>query len=494
MTSRARTSGSAAAVFAIYLTLPVVALSALPVEQVGGEFQTLLGQPPEEGGFQNDPILGVVENLGIEEGALLDALEIYVGILAATILFVATNAGVIGASRITYSMATYRQLPEVFRRLHPRFKTPWLALLVFAGLISILTLLPGETDVPRDDVLVRRDALVHDRARRDRRASLPAPGRGDRLQGPPQPASEGRGLAAVRDRRRARAPALAWLVVVVQEEGTRWAGLGWLALGFAGYAIYRLRVVRVPLRATVRAPVMVLGPSLTVEYRTIVVPVVRTAESEEALVAAARLAAERGSRVAVVHVIEVPLDLPLDVQLPDAEAEADEILDQSPRSSRATASAPSPVCSGRAPRARRSSRRRTAGTQSSSSSGAPRPRVARGPDLRPDRRLRPQAQPLTGADRRRTPSRVTVALAWVMIALGLAVVVRTLAAGVGGGLGLVLGALLVLAGGLRLYLHRGERPLGGEEAPRTPARPRRPVTRGRRLRRDRAPRSTSRSA
>ena len=39
-------------------------------------------------------------------------------ILAATILFIATNAGVIGASRITYAMASYRQLPEVFRRLH----------------------------------------------------------------------------------------------------------------------------------------------------------------------------------------------------------------------------------------------------------------------------------------------------------------------------------------------------------------------------------------
>jgi hypothetical protein len=49
---------------------------------------------------------------------------------------------------------------------------------------------------------------------------------------------------------------------------------------------------------------------------------------------------------------------------------------------------------------------------------------------------------------------VSVALAWVMVALGAAVIVRTLAAGVGGGLGLLLGALLVLAGGLRLYLHR----------------------------------------
>ena len=61
--------------------------------------------------MQNDPILGVVDNLGIT-GVALDALQIYVGILAATILFIATNAGIIGASRITYSMATYRQLPE----------------------------------------------------------------------------------------------------------------------------------------------------------------------------------------------------------------------------------------------------------------------------------------------------------------------------------------------------------------------------------------------
>ena len=77
-------------------------------------------------------MLGIVDNLGVH-GTTLRALQIYVGLLAATILFIATNAGVIGASRITYSMATYRQIPEVFRRLHPRFKTPWLALLVFAG-------------------------------------------------------------------------------------------------------------------------------------------------------------------------------------------------------------------------------------------------------------------------------------------------------------------------------------------------------------------------
>jgi hypothetical protein len=45
-----------------------------------------------------------------------------------------------------------------------------------------------------------------------------------------------------------------------------------------------------------------------------------------------------------------------------------------------------------------------------------------------------------------------VVIAACTVVLGLAVIARTIAAGVGGGLGLLLGCLLVLAGGLRLYL------------------------------------------
>jgi APA family basic amino acid/polyamine antiporter len=119
----------------------------------------------------------------------------------------------------------------------------------------------------------------------------------------------------------------AWLVVVVQEPATRWAGLGWLAIGFVVYVVYRRRVVHLPLRQTIRAPAVVLVDELRVEYRSIVVPVVRSAESEEALVTAARLAAERRSRVAIVHVLEVPMELPLTVGLPSAEREANDLLD-----------------------------------------------------------------------------------------------------------------------------------------------------------------------
>jgi hypothetical protein len=45
-------------------------------------------------------------------------------------------------------------------------------------------------------------------------------------------------------------------------------------------------------------------------------------------------------------------------------------------------------------------------------------------------------------------------LSVVVVGLGLAVIARTIAAGVGGGLGLLLGGLLVLAGSLRLFLAR----------------------------------------
>ena len=50
--------------------------------------------------------------------------------------------------------------------------------------------------------------------------------------------------------------------------------------------------------------------------------------------------------------------------------------------------------------------------------------------------------------------RVPVALAVLVVVLGVAVVARTVAAGVGGGLGLLLGGLMILGGALRLYLLR----------------------------------------
>jgi APA family basic amino acid/polyamine antiporter len=315
---------TAVAVFAIYFTLPAIALSALPVKLINGEYTTLLALPPAEGGFKNDPVLGVVENLGLS-GVTLSVIKIYVGVLAATILLIATNAGVIGASRITYAMATYRQLPGIFRRVHPKFKTPWISLVFFAGIISILALLPGKVDFLGTmysfgamlSFTIAHLSLIALRAKRPHEELIFRGRPNLRVRGIDWPIFAFVGALAT---------GLAWVVVVVQTPSTRYAGLGWLAVGFAMYVLYRRRVVHASAMETVRAPI-VLGPAAALEYRNILVPVAPGRETVEALDFACRLATERRARVAATAVVEVPLDLPLDADMADAEDEAHELLD-----------------------------------------------------------------------------------------------------------------------------------------------------------------------
>jgi APA family basic amino acid/polyamine antiporter len=120
--------------------------------------------------------------------------------------------------------------------------------------------------------------------------------------------------------------AAAWLVVVVQKPDARWVGFGWLVFGLILYAVYRRYVVKAPLRETLRAPILI-GPAAALEYRSILAPVKPGRVSEEAIDFACRLSAERGSYIAAVSVVTVPLELPLDAELPEAEAAANKALD-----------------------------------------------------------------------------------------------------------------------------------------------------------------------
>ncbi|HEY7398548.1 MAG TPA: universal stress protein [Gaiellaceae bacterium] len=313
----------AIAVFAIYFTLPFIALSAMPVVHEGGKYVTQLGQAPPHG-FKNDPVLGLVENLGLH-GYTLSAAKVYVGILAATILFIATNAGVIGASRITYAMSSHRQLPELFRRLHPKLKTPWLALLVFGAIGPTIFLLSGKVDFlgrmyafgAMLSFTIAHASLIALRAKhRDTESEWRAlPNITIRGVSWPLFAIFG-GLGT----------GIAWLVVVVQDPATRYAGFAWLAAGFVFYPIYRLRA-HLPLTSTVRAPVP-LGPALALEYRSILVPIVTGPESHEAVEVAARLATERAGRIVLLRVIVVPLELPLDADLTEELEAANRVLDE----------------------------------------------------------------------------------------------------------------------------------------------------------------------
>ncbi len=123
------------AVLLIYLGITVVALSALPVHQVHGEFTTQLGTT-----FQSDPVLGIVSSLNL--GAIESAAKDYVGLLAATILLIATNAGLIGISRLSWSLAEHRQLPMRFANLYGKQRTPAFTIVVFSALAVVL-ILPG---------------------------------------------------------------------------------------------------------------------------------------------------------------------------------------------------------------------------------------------------------------------------------------------------------------------------------------------------------------
>jgi APA family basic amino acid/polyamine antiporter len=306
------------AVFVIYAFLPAVALSAMPVR----DGETVLAQPKEEGGYADDPILGVVENLDL--GALQGAAEIYVGVLASTILFIATNAGLIGVSRLTYSMGQYRQLPERLRMLHPRFRTPHVAIVVF-GLIACLAILPGQADFL--GVIYAFGAMLSFTmahasvvALRLKRPDAERPWRGPgtlRVAGRELPLFALIGGLGT---------GIAFVVVTVLDVRVLVSGVVWLALGVAAYVIYRRRQ---GLALTETHKVVMPKPVVEheIEYESVLVAFEDGNYSPEAISTAVRLAARRRRGIHVLVTITVPPNSPIDATMPEQEARAASVID-----------------------------------------------------------------------------------------------------------------------------------------------------------------------
>jgi basic amino acid/polyamine antiporter, APA family len=307
-----------AAVIAIYAFLPAVALSAMPVE----DGVTKLALSKEDGGFADDPVLGVVENLDL--GALQGPAEIYVGVLAATILFIATNAGLIGVSRLTYSMGQHRQLPEGLRALHPKYRTPYIAIGVF-GLIACLTILPGQADflgtiyafgamlsfTMAHLALLRLRVTEPDRER-------PWKGRGEiRVRGHTLP------LYAIVG---GLGTGIAFVVVNALNLATLVTGTVWLAIGVASYVIYR-RQQGLSLTETTKIVVPKPVVEHEVEYESVLVAFEDAHYSSEAIATAVKLAARRRRGVHVLVTITVPANLPVDASMPALEARAQQAID-----------------------------------------------------------------------------------------------------------------------------------------------------------------------
>jgi len=311
-------AGVVAAVIAIYAFLPSVALSAMPVE----DGKTLLALSKEEGGFADDPILGVVKNMDL--GALQGAAEVYVGLLAATILFIATNAGLIGVSRLTYSMGQHRQLPEGLRALHPRYRTPYAAIGIF-GLVACLTILPGQADFLGTiyafgamlSFTVAHFAVIALRIKQpDKERPWTGPGSikvgGHRL--PLYSIVGGLGTG------------IAFIVVNVLNITTLIAGTVWLAVGIASYVLYR-RNQGLSLTQTTKVVMPKAIVEHEVEYQSVLLAFENGLYSPEAVNTAVKLAARRRRGIHVLVTITVPANAPIDAVMPEAEAKAQAAID-----------------------------------------------------------------------------------------------------------------------------------------------------------------------
>jgi basic amino acid/polyamine antiporter, APA family len=312
------------AVFLIYAALPAVALSALPVVRLpDGTYQTLLGLPEEQGGFAGDPILGVVKQLDL--GIFQQPAVIYVGVLAATILFIATNAGIIGVSRLVYSMGLHRQMPDRLRRLHPKYGTPWIGIIVF-GVIACLAMLPGKATFlgymyafgAMLSFSIAHAAVIRLRITEpDRRRPYRGPGN-IRVRGHDLPLFAVGGLVGT---------VLAFAVVTALHLDVALAGSAWLVIGIAFYMLYR-RNQGLDLVTTTKIAVPAPVTEREAEYESVLVALDVRNYSEGAVNTAVKVAARRRRGIHVLVTIAVPPSAPIDADMPEQELAAQAIIEQ----------------------------------------------------------------------------------------------------------------------------------------------------------------------
>jgi APA family basic amino acid/polyamine antiporter len=313
------------AVFAIYAFLPMVALSALPVQQdpKTGEYFTLLGLSEEDGGFAGDPILGVVKNMDL--GFLQQPVQIYVGLLAATILFLATNAGVIGVSRLVYSMGVHRQMPDRLRTLHPKFGTPWVGILLFGGLAAV-AVIPGQADFLSNmyafgamlSFTIAHVSVIRLRARHP---EFPRPYRGPgnvTIRGVSYP------LFAVVG---GLGTGIAFVVVTVLHPAVALAGVGWMVAGLVIYPLYR-RNQGLDLTTTHKIATPEAVVDHEAEYESVIVALLGLRYSAAAMNTASVVAAKRRRGIYLMVPIVVPQSAPIDARMPEQERAAEALIEE----------------------------------------------------------------------------------------------------------------------------------------------------------------------
>ncbi len=216
-------------VLAMFSLISITALSAMPPSELATT-------------WSKDPMAGIASSLPVE--VLRVVLQPMVAVLAATILLIATNAGLMGISRLGFSMALHRHIPRRFGQIDARSKVPIFSIMVFAT-IALLILVPGlfGSGIYGDlgalyvfgSLLALGLAQASIVALRINKPELPRPFKvpwSIRWRGKEIPWFTVLGTIFMLG---------VWAVLLFLQPYSRWVGLGWMSFGLILYVLYRRR-------------------------------------------------------------------------------------------------------------------------------------------------------------------------------------------------------------------------------------------------------------
>ncbi len=301
--------GTMVTLLVLYFGISSIALSALSPQELTTA-------------YLEDPIAGIAASMPFGRQYLTP----WVGLLGATILFVAANAGLIGASRLTFAMSEHFTLPRIFYKLHPRFKTPYMSLIVFTviagAIVTIAQRLTHIADLYNFGAMLSF-ALAHLSliGLRIRQPDLPRPfrvGWNLRFGQIAVPLTALIGLVGT---------AAVWVDVIFTKPAGRNLGFLWMGAGLACYFWYRWQQ-KLPAAGRVEIERVSMPSYQRAHVKRILVPT-RGPHMHDMVQFAARVAKMQGADVTALHVIEIPPSLPLDTFFPEKLAVADSVMEQS---------------------------------------------------------------------------------------------------------------------------------------------------------------------
>ena len=275
------------------------------------------------------PIVGISEAFGGSlPDAAVDTIKVFLGVTGAIILISAIATSLSGAGRLAYSLGQRAMLPRSFGRLNQRtFIAP--ASIVSGAAIAAALLVIAELvgkEVTFLASLYSFGALIAFTAAQlaviRLRFTEPDLARPYRVPGNIRVRGVAVPIAAL-----VGAPLTfaLWIAALYTHDAARIAGPVWLVLGAILFVAVR-RSRHEALLEHVEPAIADLVPEEEGIYERILVPVKLGQIGEEMLATAIRLAEERGCSVRALHVIKVPLELPLDAELTDEEEKAEASL------------------------------------------------------------------------------------------------------------------------------------------------------------------------